>query len=50
MGGIHRQTDLNIVVEDKGSERSSQDAPQSMFGDDVPLRERVVQAHTTYQV
>jgi hypothetical protein len=50
MGGIHCQTDLNIVVEDKGSERSSQDVPQSMFGDDVPLHQRGgVQAHT-YQV
>jgi hypothetical protein len=48
MGGIHCQTDLNIVVEDKASsERSSHELERSMFGDDVPLHHhRNGQMHT----
>ncbi|KAH7413656.1 hypothetical protein DE146DRAFT_2335 [Phaeosphaeria sp. MPI-PUGE-AT-0046c] len=52
LGGIHCQTDLNVVVErletkkGAGSSRSSQEAPQSMFGDDIPLRKHTqVQTH-----
>lgn len=52
LGGIHCQTDLNVVVErietkkGGGSSRSSQEAPHSMFGDDIPLRKQPVQVHT----
>lgn len=52
LGGIHCQTDLNVVVErvesKKGaaSSRSSQEAPHSMFGDDIPLRKQPAQMHT----
>ncbi|KAH8731728.1 hypothetical protein GQ44DRAFT_697950 [Phaeosphaeriaceae sp. PMI808] len=44
--GIHCQTDLNIVVERVdtkkavGSSRSSQEAPHSMFDDDIPLHKK----------
>lgn len=51
LGGIHCQTDLNVVSElvdhKKGapSSRSSQEAPHSMFGDDIPLHKKSVQVH-----
>jgi hypothetical protein len=53
LGGIHCQTDLNVVVErienptKKGapSSRSSQEGPHSMFGDDIPLHSKNFQVH-----
>jgi hypothetical protein len=50
--GIHCQTDLNVVVEHvepkrgEGSSRSSQEAPHSMFGDDIPLRKTTAQINS----
>ena len=48
LGGIHCQTDLNVTVErvdtkKGGSSRSSQEAPHSMFGDDIPLHKQGLQ-------
>jgi hypothetical protein len=51
LGGIHCQTDLNVVVErvetkkGGGSSRSSQEAPHSMFGDDIPLHKQSAQVY-----
>jgi hypothetical protein len=53
LGGIHCQTDLNVVVErietptKKGapSSRSSQEGPHSMFGDDIPLHNKNFHVH-----
>jgi hypothetical protein len=50
--GIHCQTDLNVVVEHveskrgAGSSRSSQEAPHSMFDDDIPLHKKNAQVHS----
>jgi hypothetical protein len=52
LGGIHCQTDLNVTVErmdsnkGDGSSRNSQDAPHSMFGDDIPLHRERMQVHS----
>jgi hypothetical protein len=52
LGGIHCQTDLNVTVErmdsnkGDGSSRNSQEAPHSMFGDDIPLHKERVQVHS----
>ncbi|KAF2827110.1 hypothetical protein CC86DRAFT_24194 [Ophiobolus disseminans] len=51
LGGIHCQTDLNVVVErvepkkGEGSSRSSQEAPYSVFDDDYPLHKEKMQAN-----
>jgi hypothetical protein len=51
LGGIHCQTDLNVVSElvdqKKGapSSRSSHETPHSMFGDDIPLHKNSANAH-----
>jgi hypothetical protein len=52
LGGIHCQTDLNVVVEQveskkgDGSSRSSHEAPHSMFGDDIPLQKEHIRMHS----
>jgi hypothetical protein len=50
--GIHRQTDFNVTVEQvdshkrDSSSRNSQEAPHSMFGDDIPLHKEHIQMHS----
>jgi|TARA_R110002003_G_scaffold534_6_gene20227 hypothetical protein len=52
LGGIHCQTDLNVTVENVdikkggGSSRSSNEAPQSMFEDDIPLHKQNMRVHS----
>ena len=51
LGGIHCQTDLDVVVErvetkkGEGSSRSSHETPQSVFDDDYPLHKQKMQAN-----